>query len=36
MKFRAYSAQFDKKTVGVSVYLTPGGHYEQFVIVEEL
>lgn len=36
MKFRAYSAQFDKKTLGVSVYLTPDGHYEQFVIVEEL
>ncbi len=35
MSFRAYSARFDKKTVRVSVYLTPDGHYEQFVIVEQ-
>jgi len=35
MTFRAYRAQFEKKTLGVTVYLTPDGHYEQFLVIEE-
>ncbi len=34
MTFRAYRAQFEKKTITVTVYLTPDGHYEQFLIEE--
>jgi D-alanyl-D-alanine carboxypeptidase len=34
MTFRAYTAQFDKKALTVTVYLTPDGHYEQFLIEE--
>lgn len=32
MTFRAYRVQFEKKTLIVTVYLTPDGHYEQFLI----
>jgi D-alanyl-D-alanine carboxypeptidase len=35
MTFRAYRAQFEKKALAVTVYLTPDGHYEQFLVVEE-
>jgi len=35
MIFRAYRAQFEKKALGVTVYLTPDGHYEQFLVVEQ-
>jgi D-alanyl-D-alanine carboxypeptidase len=35
MTFRAYHAQFEKKTVTVTVYLTPDWHYEQFLIEED-
>jgi len=35
MTFRVYRAQFEKKALAVTVYLTPDGHYEQFVVVEE-
>jgi D-alanyl-D-alanine carboxypeptidase len=35
MTFRVYRAQFEKKTLAVTVYLTPDNHYEQFLVVEE-
>lgn len=35
MKFLGYRAQFEKKTVSVSVYMTTGGLYEQFLVVED-
>lgn len=35
MTFRAYHAQFETKTITVTVYLTPDGHYEQFLIEED-
>lgn len=35
MTFRLYHAQFEKKTLAVTVYLTPDGHYEQFLILQE-
>lgn len=34
MMFRAYRVEFEKKTVTVTVYLTPDGRYEQFLIEE--
>lgn len=34
MTFRAYRVEFEKKTVTVTVYLTPDGRYEQFLIEE--
>ncbi|MGD0543517.1 MAG: serine hydrolase domain-containing protein [Candidatus Acidiferrales bacterium] len=36
MTFRAYNLQFDKKSLILTVYLTSDGHYEQFLIMEEL
>jgi D-alanyl-D-alanine carboxypeptidase len=33
MTFRLYHAQFEKKTLAVTVYLAPDGKYEQFLIV---
>ena len=35
MTFRLYRVQFEKKALGVTVYLTPDGHYEQFLVVEQ-
>jgi D-alanyl-D-alanine carboxypeptidase len=35
MKYRGYQAVFETKTVGVSVYMTDAGLYEQFLVVEE-
>ncbi len=35
MTFRLYRAHFEKKTLAVTVYLTPDGHYEQFLVLEE-
>lgn len=35
MTFRLYHAQFAKKTLAVTVYLTPDGRYEQFLILQE-
>ena len=35
MTFRLYQTKFEKKTLGVAVYLTPDGHYEQFLIVQQ-
>ncbi len=35
MKYRGYEAVFETKTVGVSVYMTDAGLYEQFLVVEE-
>jgi D-alanyl-D-alanine carboxypeptidase len=35
MTFRAYHVQFEKKALTVTVYLTPDGHYEQFLIEED-
>lgn len=32
MTFRAYRVQFEKKSLTVTVYLTPDGRYEQFLI----
>jgi D-alanyl-D-alanine carboxypeptidase len=36
MTYREYQAQFEKKTLVVTVYLTPDGHYEQFLILQQL
>jgi hypothetical protein len=36
MTFRAYHLQFEKKSLILTVYLTSDGHYEQFLIMEEL
>lgn len=36
MTSREYRAQFDKKTLLVSVYLTGDSHYEQFLILQQL
>jgi D-alanyl-D-alanine carboxypeptidase len=36
MTFRLYRAQFGKTKLAVTVYLTPDGHYEQFLILQEL
>jgi D-alanyl-D-alanine carboxypeptidase len=36
MAHRSYRAQFTKKTVGLSVYVTPDGKFEQFMILESL
>lgn len=35
MTFRLYRADFEKKTLAVTVYLTPDGHYEQFLVMEQ-
>lgn len=35
MTFRLYRAEFEKKTMGVTAYLTPDGHYEQFLVIEQ-
>ncbi len=35
MTFRAYHAEFEKKTLTFTVYLTPDHYYEQFLPVEE-
>jgi D-alanyl-D-alanine carboxypeptidase len=35
MKARGYKAEFETKTVSVSVYMTADGLYEQFLIVED-
>jgi D-alanyl-D-alanine carboxypeptidase len=35
MTFRSYEAVFEKKTLSVTVYLTPDGHYEQFLVIEQ-
>jgi D-alanyl-D-alanine carboxypeptidase len=36
MTFRSYDLQFEKRKLNLTVYLTPDGHYEQFLIIEEL
>src|ERR1700722_2924985 len=36
MTFRAYDLQFEKRKLILTVYVTPDGHYEQFLIIEEL
>lgn len=36
MTYREYKANFEKKTLMVSVYLTPDGHYEQFLLMQQL
>jgi len=36
MTFRAYDLQFEKRNLILTVYLTGEGHYEQFLIMEEL
>jgi D-alanyl-D-alanine carboxypeptidase len=36
MTYRSYRAQFAKKTVGLSVYFTPDGKFEQFMVLETL
>ncbi|HUJ33501.1 MAG TPA: serine hydrolase domain-containing protein, partial [Candidatus Acidoferrum sp.] len=35
MAFRLYRAQFEKKALIVTVYLTSDGHYEQFLVEEQ-
>jgi CubicO group peptidase (beta-lactamase class C family) len=34
MTYRTYTAQFDKKTLNVSVYITSAGKYEQLLLTE--
>jgi len=34
MTYRAYEAQFEKKALTLSVYITPDGRFEQFLLVE--
>jgi CubicO group peptidase (beta-lactamase class C family) len=34
MTYRTYKAQFEKKTLNVSVYVTSAGKYEQFLLTE--
>jgi D-alanyl-D-alanine carboxypeptidase len=36
MTHRSYRAEFAKKTVGLNVYITPDGKFEQFMVVESL
>jgi D-alanyl-D-alanine carboxypeptidase len=36
MTFRGYRAEFAKKTVGLTVYVTPDGKFEQFMVLESL
>jgi len=36
MTYRGYRAQFAQKTVGVSVYVTRDGKFEQFMVLESL
>jgi D-alanyl-D-alanine carboxypeptidase len=36
MAHRSYRAQFTKKTVGLSVYVTPDGKLEQFMVLDSL
>jgi len=36
MTFQAYDLQFEKRKLILTVYLTGDGHYEQFLIMEEL
>ena len=36
MTYRSYRAEFTKKMVGVSVYITPDGKFEQFMVLETL
>jgi D-alanyl-D-alanine carboxypeptidase len=36
MTYRSYRAQFTKKTMGLSVYVTPDGKFEQFMGLETL
>ena len=36
MTHRSYRAEFEKKSVGLNIYLTAGGKYEQFMIEERL
>src|ERR1700723_3355807 len=36
MTFRAYDLQFEKRKLILTVYLTPDGHSEQFLVIEEL
>jgi D-alanyl-D-alanine carboxypeptidase len=36
MTYRGYRAQFTKKTVGLSVYVTGDGKFEQFMVLESL
>jgi D-alanyl-D-alanine carboxypeptidase len=36
MTYRGYRAQFTKKTVGLSVYITADGKFEQFMVLESL
>jgi CubicO group peptidase (beta-lactamase class C family) len=35
MKYRGYQAVFETKSVGLSVYVTDAGLYEQFLVVED-
>ena len=36
MTYREYRAQFEKSTLAITVYVTPDGHYEQFLILQQL
>jgi D-alanyl-D-alanine carboxypeptidase len=36
MTYREYLAQFEKRTLAVTVYLTSDGRYEQFLILQQL
>ena len=36
MTYRSYRAEFARKTVRLSVYVTADGKFEQFMVVESL
>jgi len=36
MTYRSYRAQFAQKAVTISTYMTPGGLFEQFLVVDQL
>jgi CubicO group peptidase (beta-lactamase class C family) len=36
MTYRSYRAQFNKKTVILSIYVMPDGKYEQFLVVDQI
>jgi hypothetical protein len=35
MTFRVYRVEFEKKSLLITVYLTPDSNYEQFLPIEE-
>jgi hypothetical protein len=36
MTHLSYRARFEKKTVGLNIYRTPDGKYEQYMVMEQI